>query len=1141
MSAMQEVLSRSRAPGKFVERKRFTLSRDKAVEKLREFALRHPQQYVLELVQGAVFAGARWIAFDIEPDRLLFAYVGGRPLDGGGLANIFDYLFAAGTDPANRHMVQLAIALNAILQRNPSLVRIETGDGTREGTVRMDLDKKGRAVLGTPERYLGGTYLLVEFGGGWFDRFTGDVIPPEQALIEERCRYTPVPILLNGSAPFGYRVSRDFHLPGVGVQDFFDEDGRRGVLAVPGRMVADHEVDIVVGGVHVTSVESKELTGGPPLVGVICDDGLRKTADQSDIVRDAAWLRMRHGLEDRVTTLIRRRNRTWRHPDLPPVPVEVLDEETSEQAPRVQAEPLPPVLSFLGPSADPDLDSLTLLRVDEPLFYTSPEDAQGLLTTLDPARFPHRVLRLTEGQAITLREKLPGRSISRLSGVADADFVGRALGIRPDGRAVTLVRPITLDSGEELRARITLRAHPTGLLPGWGLPEEGPVPVLVAYQRVAVVVSRLPVEVPRVSVRVDLDERPRVPGREFIEPLAVLLSEEAWRLVAALEESGEAERAPELLASLLGAAAVPRLVDGGEEPRLDVALPPRWPVEAHRIAEHSLAEGPDGPLTLRRLVDLQGTAQVVRIDDGGLRRLDGLEHLVGFGHVLAPALEGLGLLAVGWTGRRWRWLGRWFPRDRGERHRDVRAAIVVLATLESEPELPEGWTLDQRLGAGLIAIRRDDDDDGSPAQLGRGASALLREIKPIALHGMGKGLAGGPVSERRLYARARLATMQLARFTGRLGQEVLFPSASGAAARALDDLREAGGLKVCARHGVAVDEQRTIELGLDELRVLERHLGERLALRFDDPPSVWQSLLEGDHEGWLVREEVRAPGLRGQVGLRFPFDPTSGVFLASLSALVSMPELDRAVPCHGLVLLTGGEARPTAAQARALRLGRVRLYQKLASLLVGDLVAARRRAAERYGGAYVAWQAARGGLEGSVRAMAAAIPVSSGASLADWLALAEEQRPELPTHLQSAVSFQRARLQGAAERGTGAGRTTVGEVRKRLARVSALAHPRVRALIPWLEERLGRALVGQVPRLELTNSGGKKDLVVDLPWAGTLGLRRNHPLVRAAWKGSPAARELLCVELLRVLAVRAEDPIDLPRALEALVTAALDG
>ena len=56
MSQLDALLARSKQPGQFVERKAFSLAREKAVEKMREFSLRHPEQYVLELIQAAVFA-----------------------------------------------------------------------------------------------------------------------------------------------------------------------------------------------------------------------------------------------------------------------------------------------------------------------------------------------------------------------------------------------------------------------------------------------------------------------------------------------------------------------------------------------------------------------------------------------------------------------------------------------------------------------------------------------------------------------------------------------------------------------------------------------------------------------------------------------------------------------------------------------------------------------------------------------------------------------------------------------------------------------------------------------------------------------------------------------------------------------------
>ena len=73
MSALDALLARSRSPGTFVERSTFTLSRDKAIEKQREFALRHPAQYVLELIQAAVLSDATYIAVESSPSSILVA------------------------------------------------------------------------------------------------------------------------------------------------------------------------------------------------------------------------------------------------------------------------------------------------------------------------------------------------------------------------------------------------------------------------------------------------------------------------------------------------------------------------------------------------------------------------------------------------------------------------------------------------------------------------------------------------------------------------------------------------------------------------------------------------------------------------------------------------------------------------------------------------------------------------------------------------------------------------------------------------------------------------------------------------------------------------------------------------------------
>ncbi len=318
MSQLDDLLARSRSPGRLVERRSFTLSREKAIEKQREFALRHPRQYVLELVQAAVFGGAKYIAIDTRPHSLLVAWVGGDPLGTRELEGLFDYLFADRGDARWRHMVQLAIGVNAILQRKPRTLRIESGDG--QTAIRMDLDAQGKGTVGQPTDPIAGTYLYVEYGSGFFSRFRTSTWTEEQGLVEERCLYTPVPILLNGSAPFGYRGSRHIEIFGARLQEHFDESGRRGVVAIHSSPRAPTGFRMVVGGVWISTLPLETLASRP-LVGVICDDDLRKTADQSDIVQDHRYVGMLHAVQPVATRLMRKQEgSSYRPPPLPPIP-----------------------------------------------------------------------------------------------------------------------------------------------------------------------------------------------------------------------------------------------------------------------------------------------------------------------------------------------------------------------------------------------------------------------------------------------------------------------------------------------------------------------------------------------------------------------------------------------------------------------------------------------------------------------------------------------------------------------------------------------------------------------------------------------------------------------------------------------------
>jgi hypothetical protein len=77
MSSIDAVIAQARRSGGFTERKRFTLARTQAIQKLRQFALADPAGYILELIQSAIANGATWIEIHRDDDTVTLGYIGG--------------------------------------------------------------------------------------------------------------------------------------------------------------------------------------------------------------------------------------------------------------------------------------------------------------------------------------------------------------------------------------------------------------------------------------------------------------------------------------------------------------------------------------------------------------------------------------------------------------------------------------------------------------------------------------------------------------------------------------------------------------------------------------------------------------------------------------------------------------------------------------------------------------------------------------------------------------------------------------------------------------------------------------------------------------------------------------------------------
>src|SRR5438046_10279095 len=118
MASIEEVIARSRQPfsagGGFSERKRFTVARSRAIQKVREFALADPHYYVLELIQSACANGAKYLDIRTEETRVVVSYVGGGFAE-SDLAQLFDFLFASKQDLQRTAIRSLAIGVNALL------------------------------------------------------------------------------------------------------------------------------------------------------------------------------------------------------------------------------------------------------------------------------------------------------------------------------------------------------------------------------------------------------------------------------------------------------------------------------------------------------------------------------------------------------------------------------------------------------------------------------------------------------------------------------------------------------------------------------------------------------------------------------------------------------------------------------------------------------------------------------------------------------------------------------------------------------------------------------------------------------------------------------------------------------------------
>lgn len=1060
MNPLAAILARSRRPGRFVEHRRFTLSREQAMARLRHQTVRHPAWYLLEFVQSAVFAGADYLAVEVRPGSVRVAWVGGRPVERGRLQDLFDHLSGDRADPEKRHLVHLAHGINGLLRRRPRRVRLETGDG--EGCVRMDLDRHGGIRVGEVDEPVEGTCLVAHFRDAWLQRLGGEAWCEEQGIVEERCQYAPLPILLNGTSPFGYRGEAPIEIFGARHQRSFARDGRRGVVALaePGQLHTGFRV--VVGGVWVATLPLHGLASRP-VVGVICDDGLRQAADGSGIVRDARFQSLLEWLRDEATTLLTEIEGPAYRPPPPPRVEPTIVLPTGALDPGMQ---LPRRFRALAPRGSVTTSAL-ITDAARPLFWCAPEDVARLVEPADPVRLPCNVLILRSAERRALTRLAPHLQLWPLRDALDVEFALHQL----EGGSRIVEHPMAVDGGS---ARI--RLHLSGPLPAWGegvpfaVVQDGRTTLLGGIRGDRVVPTgargtrpatrrlQRPLRLPRISL---ILEGTAVPDDTVVEQVRV----GAAHLVETLDEVPT-----DLLAAVL-ACFVPCF--SGDPPRLVAHPQPGMPA---RLTSRPLYRG--GP-SLDELLARYGTDEVLPV--GSLQQvlaLSPIERRFGWGHLGHPSIDGRPVWAVGQFGERWIWL----ERPELLHAPALRQLIQVGANLACPQR--EGWVLVERPHASVAALRRDSVEG---EEWEAGWELLIRRLRRAALDDDWPAPLA-PVEPVRARALGRLGLLALLAQQG--PDDLVLRPTTGQGFRSLADLSRDPNVRAVARGGIPTREDHHFAFTLDELRAIAPVAG---LLPLDLRAAT---LAADDEQGWLDRVVLHGPGLKATVGFEHPFEGGSSLLVLTAAGL----HLQRApdgVPGRHVLLEPESPRVPKEAEIRLLDLELRQLAEgRLHELCDRGLEPERAESARCHAMAQVLVARHNGHLAGSTLELARRISVldvegAHWGSLAGWLEAEPSDRPPLPEavaplaqhHFVAAVPLW-------------------APVHARLAEIVAEAGLKVR--VSWIHD-------GKGPAVRVSEERSSPTRVVIL-------LDRAEPAIARAAVEAGRIREIVLLECARRLA-----------------------
>ena len=122
--------------GDFQSSGRFSLEAKKALEKMQEFRLHDPAEYILQLVSCAVMRGASQLQIEINGRDVRVGF-DGEPFSARELEQIFDCASQQSQHPLTAAGAHLAIALQAMQSYDPDVLIVESREGSGRNVLQL--------------------------------------------------------------------------------------------------------------------------------------------------------------------------------------------------------------------------------------------------------------------------------------------------------------------------------------------------------------------------------------------------------------------------------------------------------------------------------------------------------------------------------------------------------------------------------------------------------------------------------------------------------------------------------------------------------------------------------------------------------------------------------------------------------------------------------------------------------------------------------------------------------------------------------------------------------------------------------------------------------------------------------------------